>query len=127
MIARKGAPAHCDRIVIELQPTGGYSCLLLRIRAAKSVAGVGSCILLSPSPTELKIPRTTSPCRFESDLRYRVFNLSSLPRPGPYLLEITGSDGSTPEVSDSRIFEVSTETTIVLNRPHRSPPAPRAA
>ena len=31
-----------------------------------------SCVLLSPSPTELKIPRTLSPCRFESDLRHQI-------------------------------------------------------
>ncbi len=32
---------------------------------------MSSCSLLSPSPTELKIPRTLSPCRFESDLRHQ--------------------------------------------------------
>ncbi len=31
---------------------------------------MSSCILLSPFPIELKIPRTLSPCRFESDLRH---------------------------------------------------------
>ena len=37
---------------------------------------MSSCILLSPSPTELKIARTTSPCRFESDLRHQCFRFS---------------------------------------------------
>ncbi len=30
-----------------------------------------SCVLLSHPSMELKIPRTTSPCRFESDLRHQ--------------------------------------------------------
>ncbi len=46
-------------------------------------------------------------------------DLSGLPRPGSYILQITATDGNTPEVSDARIFTIDRQTSLVFNRPRR--------
>ena len=67
---------HCDRIVIEQQATVRIQEDTpenpTRPKPSQEWSVVYSCVLLSHPSMELKIPRTLSPCRFESDLRHQL-------------------------------------------------------
>jgi thrombospondin type 3 repeat protein/galactose oxidase-like protein len=49
----------------------------------------------------------------------RAIDVSTLPRPATYLLQVTAADGITPEISDSRSFELIDEETLLINQPRR--------
>ncbi|HXH28956.1 MAG TPA: thrombospondin type 3 repeat-containing protein, partial [Candidatus Polarisedimenticolia bacterium] len=46
-------------------------------------------------------------------------DLGALPSPSAYLLQITASDGTTPEVSDTRLFYLEGETSLFIKAPRR--------
>ena len=44
-------------------------------------------------------------------------DLGPLPGPGTYLLQVTATDGNTPQVSDQALLEVDRQRTLTINRP----------
>jgi hypothetical protein len=76
--------------------------------------GSGRIVLGPTDETLIRVP-------FESSRLPRFIDLTGLPGPGAYVLEIVAQDGSTPQVSDTKLFNRQQEDRLFIQRGrHRS-------